>query len=434
MDPTLNAIVAPAAAAACVGQTSVVSTPGPTAATANEEPMEICNNETKNFLKQVLLSQRDIAGEQLLDLIIAEIITSTPKLKNYTLDERNQYLTRKTTEQLQLLSPALIVKLNPLIKTMLEKTSQSLMSHTFAQISIPFIDPITKSLIYKRMLERLICNDHCVSFAYINARLVNQMHPRDVFLLVLFSYVTCQRSRGDDMPALYISGKSSSGKSSLIEAAVSNCAHQLVTTSSRGKGAGVGRFSTFGKNVMLLRDVAVSTLVSADSDKIKTLCRGEPTVAKVHSSVENVEPIFLLVTSNERLLTHKTSQSNSIKNLPQIYPSQLMEYSTKKKIALEHVLAIQHRFLEMYIRTKPIQSDQDLQNADCFDRNHFILAVLPWIIDIYASTPLAHYPSKYLRAYVEAGINKNLPFYVSACFDDQLMQRWNEIQSREPSL
>lgn len=381
------------------------------------------NKETLEYLKNLVLNKRDLAAEELLQIIINDVLASSPELAHVSSDEKNNLIMKKTFQELHNLSPALTVKITPLIKSVVEKTTHSILDESLATITIKPTDQVQKALIYRRMLGKMINDESVVSFAFTNNRLVNKMAPRDVFLLTLFTFVTCKRSRNDELGQLFISGLSSCGKSTLIESVISASAHQLVTSISK-QDPGVGRFNTQGRNVMLLRDCVVSSMLSSDSERLKTICRSEPTVAKIHSSTQTLEPIFLLASSNERLHTHRIAVYNS---LPKIYSSHLLEHANNKKIHIEHVFAIQNRFIEMLIRSKPKQLEEDLNNADGFDRFHFILAVMPIVVNILESTQESHFPSKYLKQYVCAGIQKYLPFYINSFKNDDILKQWATI-------
>lgn len=384
------------------------------------------SQDTKCYLRDIILNQRDLASETLLDIIVSEILTlEGNSLTGLGLDERNNLILKKTVQHLQTLSPAIALKLMPLAKSIVEKSSLTMLDHSLASIFIPPMNLVTKSLIYRRMINKLLGDDNIVSFGYTNARLVHRMSARDVFLLTLFSFVTCKRSRNDELGMIFVSGRSSVGKSILLESVIATGAHQLVTGSSKTTDPGCGRYDTRGKNILLLRDCSVNVLLSTDMERIKTLARSEPTVAKIHSSTQTLEPIFLFVSSNERLHTHKISGSSPI---PQIFASQLSELAKKKKIPSENVAALKNRFIEMYIRNRPNQLESDLNHSDGFERNHFILAMIPQILDILEKNPSENFPSKYLRAYVVAGLEKYMSFYTESFNDTAVQDQWLKFQ------
>lgn len=364
-------------------------------------------------VKNILLSKKDLAAERLLENVTAQVSASAPS--HLSADEKSVFVLRATQNRLQEISASLAFKLGPLTKVIVEQSNNQVLEDSFASIQVPGMSKAEKSLIYRRMFAAMVDNDTCVSFAVTNQRLLGNMRARDVYVLSLFIFVTCRRCKSDDLGMLFLSGRSSVGKSRLFENIILPTCHQLLS-SSGSSDAGCGRFDTGNRNCVLLHDIPVKHLVSADCERIKTICRAETTVAKIHSSTVTLQPLFLFATSNERLLRHSVPSTRGPSRMPICLPSQMNDGASAggrgKRLHPENVLAVQNRFIEMYVRARPVQDEADLQNSDNFDRENFILAVFPRVLDRMEHYQLSDFPSKYFYAYVMAALDRNLNLYL----------------------
>jgi len=116
------------------------------------------------------------------------------------------------------------------------------MNELFAEVQLPELSLKDKSLLYGRMLFKLLDNPEYVSYTTSNPKLLGNLPAKDVWFLTFFSFVTCKRTKGDNLLQLGCSGISSAGKSKLIESVLLTTAHQLLSsTSMSGGDAGVGR-------------------------------------------------------------------------------------------------------------------------------------------------------------------------------------------------
>jgi hypothetical protein len=93
------------------------------------------------------------------------------------------------------------------------------------------------------MFSRFIDDPNCVSFATGNPKMLGKIAPADMWFLNLFAFITCRCVRGDNLLQLVCVGVSTCGKSTIIEAALHQTAHQLLSSTSQSGGdSGVGRF------------------------------------------------------------------------------------------------------------------------------------------------------------------------------------------------
>ena len=350
----------------------------------------------------VLLNQKDVAAQELLNAIISEESAQLPL--EISADERLQILTRKTQGKLLQLSSSLLIKLGPSVKTILTQKNALEHEDELVKIDVPKLDPLQKANIYSRMFFAIVNNDETTSLSCINKRLLGNLTEKEMFMILLYVFITCKRVRNDDIFSLYISGISSVGKSKVIESVILQSCHNFCTSYDRDSG--VGRFNTGNKNVLFLHDISVKSLLTADCEKIKALCRAETVSAKTFGSVTMVEPMFVLATSNERLQVH-TIAGNS-KSWPLKLPS---EANLLKKNASQNLVPIQSRFLELYIRKKPIQSEEDLKNSDCFTKRDAILGLYKPVLNIMKKYGPKDFHSVYLYTYTIHSLHKHVGLF-----------------------
>jgi hypothetical protein len=92
-------------------------------------------------------------------------------------------------------------------------------------------------------------------------------------------------------------GKSSSGKSTILEAIIRQMAHKVLSsTSQSGSDTGVSRFEVGKKNMIFLHDIAIGKVFGVDFDNLKAIARAEPTAVKIHGHVTNLLPLHLFYT------------------------------------------------------------------------------------------------------------------------------------------
>jgi len=106
---------------------------------------------------------------------------------------------KKSIDFIQELSAALRLKVEPIVKSCVSQRFDSKMDYMFAEINLPEMDIKEKAILYRRMLANFIDNDHCISFATTNRRLLGKLTPKDVWFLTFFACVTARRSRGDNL-------------------------------------------------------------------------------------------------------------------------------------------------------------------------------------------------------------------------------------------
>lgn len=373
---------------------------------------EMASNElegadsTQDRLQQmvkVLLSQKDETADELIDILIEQNTRGLPS--TLTEEEKCFVMYNQVLAQLYTLGPIIAFRFQPLLKAKIEHLWAAQANHQFAIIEVPALALAEKSTIYRRMFFKIFGDDDIAGFRVSSTDYLRQLTKREYFYLLLFTFATCQRVRSDGLLMLYLSGKSSVGKSSIVENAMATSAHQLVTSDSSSSGC--GRFQAKGKNILMLRDCTLKNLFGADMNTIKMACRGEVFSAKVHSSTETINPLFVLVSSNERL-NKFTFQGKG--NLPDIYDSNT-NMPGSRKVNKEHIEAMQSRFLEVFVRKRASQTPHDLRESDNFRKIDLILGLFDVCLEIMSQHKREDFPSKYLYHYVLSGLEKNAQLY-----------------------
>ena len=190
--------------------------------------------------KSILLNQRELTGEEMVAKIMDHVEQRLPP--DMSADEKRQALYRGIMDKLNELSASLQIRLGPIAKSLMQFRQNRDMNELFAEVQLPELNLKEKSLLYGRMLFRLLDDPAYVSYATTNPKLLGRLAAKDVWFLTFFAFVTCKRTKGDNLLQLGCCGISSAGKSKLIESVLLTTAHQLLSsTSMSGGDAGVGR-------------------------------------------------------------------------------------------------------------------------------------------------------------------------------------------------
>ena len=354
---------------------------------------------------KILLTKKDLAGEQLLAQLMEQ--ESLRLSQDLSADEKKDVLLKNIQQQLLQMSSALLLKLGPNIKTILDQKSTFEQQDELVTISVPSLDRKEKATMYQRMFEAMVNDPSCTSFSCLNKHLLGNISEKDYFILAFYVFVHCKRVRSDDTLSLFISGVSSTGKSRIFESVILRTALNFVTSTE--KDSGVGRFASRDRNILFLHDVSSRSLLGADCERLKAITRGECIAAKIFGSTSTVEPLFVLATSNERLLPH------IIKDTKLTWPVKLASEveQFKKPGSKPHIVALQNRFLELHVRKKPVQADYDLKHSDNFTKKDCTIGLYRNILDILHRYCIQDFSSNYLYTYALNSLCKYASLYQS---------------------
>ena len=337
-----------------------------------------------------LVSHRDEVIEDFLN----EIFDSLSVPLHTSAAELSRIWKEQVQEKISHQSIVLSHRTSPLVQIMLEQKVKQVFDSTFVKVQCDEQDFKTMIENYSKCFNTWVDSDSCVSFKAYNKTLVGNLSTKDAWILTFFAFCTNQRTKGDNLLQLGLTGCSTSGKSTLFESILMEGAH--VTTNETG----VGRYTVGSKPVLLFHDIPIQTLVSGkDVEKIKTIARTETTVAKVHSTTITLPPLFLFYSSNERLLTHEFMPDKSRPLLNwRHYGSQAMKPG-QKRVSQEHLTAVQNLFIEVYVRDRPSLDTKYLPTSGGFQRMHGVLGLFERILSILDKYDAKDFHSPYLYLY-----------------------------------
>jgi len=302
------------------------------------------------------------------------------------------------------LSVTLSHKVTPLIQILLDMKMNHLMNQDFVRIVAREPDMLTLiehyNILFSSWFE--LMDDH-VSYRALNPDLLGKLSAKDMFVLTYFVFLTNHRSKGDKVLQLGICGPSSCGKSSIFENPLLEGAHVTTITEK-----GVGRFDVGDKPVLLLQDINIRYLVEGkDADNFKKIARTETTVTKVFGSVNTLPNLFVFYSSNQRLLDHEfpTNPNYKWKN----YPSQVRE-AVYKPIQKEHLEAVQFRYIEAFVRSKPPLNPKYMPEGG-FSRLHAIMGSIPSVCLILQDRKKEDFHSEKFLQYVLGGLCRHTRAY-----------------------
>jgi len=359
--------------------------------------------EDLTAIRKQLLNKRDVLSEEYLGHMMEEISEGIPQ--HLTQSEKNDLITKMMLERLHHVGTSLAVKLTALVKAMVEFRLSKVLEDELATISMPELLVAEKATIYSRMFFNFAESEY-TSYAVDNASSLGGLTHLELFILTFFIFSACRRTKNDGMLQLYISGINSCGKSRLIEAPLLEHSHQLVISGSND--AGCGRFVAKHKHILLCHDVPVSVLFGPDMTILKCVCRSEQTAAKVHSGTAVIPLLHVLITSNDRLCDHVVQVPGSF--LPLKLPSQAQGAGVKR-VKDQHLFAMRARFLEVHVRKRCRQTEDDLRESGSFRRIHLILGLYRRVLDIVSCHTPEDFATKHLYYYALSALEKNLDNY-----------------------
>ena len=139
---------------------------------------------------------------------------------------------------------------------------------------------------------------------------------------------------------------------------------------------------------------------------MKSIARAEPVATKTHGNVQTVPAVFVFITSNRKLLTHcfdKPEKSGHLFN--RVYKSDI---KPSRHIHTADIEAVQNRFIEAYVRSRPVLPDNCLPNNENFSRTHVIVGLYNLVVEILLKWTIEDFKAPYMYLYPIGGLCKNL--------------------------
>ena len=364
--------------------------------------------EIEQTLKS-LLSKRELNVEAFIGNV-ASLLTcaNTNTLATDNAEETNQALYNLAEEKMAEIGILVNHKFSGILKEYLTLLQEKKRSGLYSSIALPIPNLTQSSLNYRDCFEAWI-NSPYVSYRTTNTLQLGKLSPKECLLLHVFTFLTCNRVKGDNLFAICFSGASTVGKTTLWENPLYENAHSYVSEQ------GVGRWSVKKKNVLFYHDINVNTLMKGkDCEKFKTISRTEVTVCKVFGKTEILPPLFVCITSNMRVHNHqfiKEATKNSFEKYIN-FKSQL-QLPTSKAEAAEIVDAIQNRILECFVYNRPVLDISKLPQTGNFSRMNAILGMYCNVIGILENHTIDSFFSVALLTYVLTGLVDNFNFFNS---------------------
>ena len=354
-------------------------------------------------LKAALLSKKDQQTEEFIKTFMSSFnkndFESSMKSADLSMQERFQQAQQKMADS----SIILAHKYTPLIRELVNAQEQQELNAKFAIIKAtpaPLEDMAKK---YRSCFTTWLHSKDDVNLKVLNPKeQLRNISITDMVILIYFATITSRRQNGDNMLQLIVSGYTSCGKTMIFESPLLDVSHVLTTEK------GVSRFNCDSKSTMLLHDINVDMLVKgSDIDKMKAICRGEPVPTKTYGSVQTVPSVFVFATSNRKLMTHVFDKPERKKGatFQRVYKS---DVKSLRSVHPSDVSAVQSRFLEVFVRQRPLLKEEDLPKHGTFERAHVIVGLFEDIVNILTKYSKEDYPTQYLYLYAIGGLCKHV--------------------------
>ena len=312
-------------------------------------------------------------------------------------------------EKLMQESMLLAHRYNPILKEHLAAEEQFKVAEGYAKVTLPTSDVADMALMYQNAVNTWLDSNDKVSFATTNTIMAGQLQLKDCWILHYFAFLCCYRCEGDNLFSLAVTGCSTTRKTVLFENPIMANSHSFVGES------GVSRYRVGNKSLLLYSDIALERFMKgSDCEKFKTISRSEKTVCKIHSSTEELPPVFVFLTSNQNIHRHvfgKVQVSDKEKLAPLFFKSKshpstldlMYTQPAKIKMMAPLVSAIKNWVLEAFVSGQT-KEKLVLPTTSKFERIHAILGLYRRILNLLLHYEPVHFYSSALVTYVLTGL------------------------------
>lgn len=332
-------------------------------------------------------------------------------------EEKTQMLLDLTDERLSGISLTLEHKFGAMLKKYITLCQERKASRALSRVKVPPQDLKRTAENYRQCFSSYV-ESPFVTYAATCEKELGRLSTKDAFVLHLWCMLNCYRAKGDQMFAVSVCGVSSVGKSSLFEAPAFENGHSYVAE------AGVGRFAVKKRSTLIYSDIALDVLYkSKDAAKFRTIARSEPTTCKVFADTCTLPPLWILITSNQRIHSHVIPQDPKNFFPPKVLPSELVVSKSKKNALQESLAAVRNRVIECYCRKRPEIDPSCLPTSGSFSRIHFLLGAYSYVIGVLQKYDQDSFYSPMLLKYVFTSLCDNMELYLRVMDDGRVQRR-----------
>ena len=364
-------------------------------------------------------------------------------------EDDKQALVESARDKLGALSPVVCSKILPLVVKKLTEEHERRVSASYGRIRTLKKSTACMAKMY-RTAFRQWTDSPFVSFVAGNAIQLGGLAPKEAFVLHVYAFMGCYRTKADDCYALAVTGETSVGKSLVFENPFSANAHQFLNQE------GCGRWNVGRHSLVMYHDVSLSVLLRpSECETFKTLARTEMSASKVFAGSAYLPPLFLLVTSNQRVHAHEVAdptrelrervrreteeaassgkkvgrQAESKQLLLPSWkpassrPSQSTKPALRRALVLEsnmraatvadspNVRALQSRILEAHCYQRPELDPWCVPRGEKFTRAHVLLGTSEYALSILEARQRTDFYSWPLASYVLTTLCMSIKFY-----------------------
>jgi hypothetical protein len=310
-------------------------------------------------------------------------------------------------------------KYGPILKQFLSQKQQQVFSDLYLRIPrvIQGSTELNISVVYSKCLLNWL-DSPFVSIASPNKVMQKNLLPKDLYLLTFYSMACVKRVKFDECFSLAVTGRSSTGKTRCIESVLQEAAFTFNSEK------GVGRYNGCKhRPIMMYHDVDISVLYKGTDGQIfRSLSRTESTNVKVHSGLVTLPPLWLLISSNQRINSHTFVKSQSDPSADNIlhslfssgvekFESQLLVPGTKRELLQESLTAVRMRVLELFVKAAPNLDNTPLPNGILFTRLHLMVGLYEKVVEIMKKYSPNDFHSPLLISYVLTALCSNFKLY-----------------------
>ena len=332
-------------------------------------------------------------------------------------EEKMQMLHDLTDERLSGISLTLEHKFGAILKRYITLVQERKASRALSRVRVPAQDLKTTSENYRQCFSSYVDSPY-VTYAATCEKELGKLSAKDAFVLHLWCMLNCYRAKGDQMFAVSVSGVSSVGKSSLFESPAFENGHSYVAE------AGVGRFAVKKRSTLIYSDIGLDALYkSKDASKFRTIARSEPTTCKVFADTCTLPPLWVLITSNQRIHSHTLPPNPKNFLADNVLPSHLVVTTAREKLLKDSLDAVKNRVIECYCRKRPEIDPSCLPTQGSFGRVHFLLGSYSYVLSVLQKYGPEAFYSPVMLKYVFTSLCDNMELYQRVMDDAKLQRR-----------